>query len=72
MDNTTLIKISLNGEPHEIAAGSTLADLVAAVAKSPKGVAIEQNGEIVPRSAHVDTRIAAGDQIELVQFVGGG
>jgi sulfur carrier protein len=72
MDNTTLIKIILNGEPREIYAGWTLADLVAAVAKSPKGVAIEHNGEIVPRSAHADTGIAAEDQIELVQFVGGG
>ena len=72
MENTTLIKISLNGDPREIAAGSTLADLVAAVARSPKGVAVEKNGEIIPRSAHAETRIAAGDQIELVQFVGGG
>jgi len=72
MENTTLIRITLNGEPHEVEAGWTLADLVAAVAKSPKGVAIEHNGEIVPRTVHPATVIAAGDRIELVQFVGGG
>jgi sulfur carrier protein len=37
-----------------------------------KKVAVEKNGEIVPRSAHANTLIADGDQLEIVVAVGGG
>jgi sulfur carrier protein len=37
-----------------------------------KGVAVERNREIVPKSRYVETVLQAGDRIEIVQFVGGG
>ncbi|MBC2730659.1 MAG: sulfur carrier protein ThiS [Thiobacillus sp.] len=38
----------------------------------PFSIAIEKNGEIVPRSQHADTRLASGDRLEIVVAVGGG
>ncbi len=43
--------ITVNGEPREIAPGTALADLVAELTQSPKGVAAAVNGEVVPRRA---------------------
>ena len=66
----------LNGETREIEAGTTVAMLVAMLSaddeRDPRGVAIERNLEIVPKSEHATTTIEDGDRIELVQFVGGG
>ena len=64
--------IVLNGEPHPIADGTTVAALVAALGLSPQQVAVEKNREIVPRSAHADEQLREGDQLEIVTFVGGG
>ncbi len=70
------MKISLNGDLLEIAAGITVAMLVqrltAETGRDPRGIAVERNREIVPKSEHALTVLAEGDQIELVQFVGGG
>ena len=70
------MKITLNGEPLEIAAGTTVAMLVALVSgesgRDPRSVAVERNREIVPKSEHAMTGLEEGDEIELVQFVGGG
>ena len=68
--------ITLNGEAHEIEPGTTVAMLVAMLSgeegRDPRGVAIERNLEIVPKSEHASTLIEDGDRIEVVQFVGGG
>lgn len=56
----------------EIADGSTVADLVRQLTDDPRGMAIERNREIVPKSAHATTQLADGDKLEVVQFVGGG
>lgn len=66
------MKIFLNGETREIAEGTTLAALVAEIADDPRGIAIERNLEIVPKSQHAQIILEAGDRLELVQFVGGG
>ncbi|MBK9623626.1 MAG: sulfur carrier protein ThiS [Rhodocyclaceae bacterium] len=50
----------------------TVAELLAARELSGKRVAVERNGEIVPRSLHVSTAIVAGDHLEIVVAVGGG
>jgi len=42
------------------------------LALDPRKVAVERNLEIVPKSQYQDTALADGDQIEIVQFVGGG
>jgi sulfur carrier protein len=52
--------------------GSAVADLLAELGTAGKRVAVERNGEIVPRSQHAGTRLAAGDRIEVVIAVGGG
>jgi thiamine biosynthesis protein ThiS len=68
--------ITVNGESREVEAGTTLAMLVLQIAgesgRDQRGIAIERNLEIVPKSEHAGTVIAAGDRIEVVQFVGGG
>ena len=70
------MKITVNGETLEIEAGTTVAMLVLRLSgetgRDPRGIAVERNLEIVPRSEHALTVLAEGDRIELVQFVGGG
>ncbi|MEX1250153.1 MAG: sulfur carrier protein ThiS, partial [Hyphomonas sp.] len=72
----TAMNINLNGETLEIEAGTTVAMLVLRLSgetgRDPRGIAVERNREIVPKSEHALTVLAEGDQIELVQFVGGG
>lgn len=67
-----VLTIELNGEPHEVAEGTTLAALVAALGLDPRHVAVERNREIVPRAAYPATPLATGDHLEIVTFVGGG
>jgi sulfur carrier protein len=66
------LDITVNGvaEPHP--AGATVADLVASRGLIGKRIAIERNGEIVPRSLHASTLLEAHDRIEIVVAVGGG
>ncbi len=63
--------ITLNGAPHRSAA-ATIADLVRELELTPEKVAVERNGEIVPRSTLEDAPLAEGDALEIVHFVGGG
>lgn len=67
-----MINIMLNGEPHHVPLGSSIAALVALLGLDPKKVAVERNLEIVPRSTLADVLLADGDQLEIVHFVGGG
>ena len=66
------MNIRLNGEPTEVAEGCTLADLVAAQGLVGKRIAIERNGEIVPRSLLAQCLCIANDNIEIVHAIGGG
>ena len=66
------MNIRLNGEPTEVAEGCTLADLVAAQGLFGKRIAIERNGEIVPRSLHAQCLCEPNDSIEIVHAIGGG
>jgi thiazole synthase len=63
--------ITLNGAPHRSAA-DTIADLVRELELTPEKVAVERNGEIVPRSTLGEAALAEGDRLEIVHFVGGG
>jgi len=67
-----LMNIELNGTPHQLASASTIAALVAALGYTEKRIAVECNGEIVPRSRHAEVVLAEGDRIEIVAAVGGG
>ncbi len=66
------MNIVLNGESRTIDSPSTVADLLAALGYADKRVAVERNGEIVPRSTHASTPLADGDELEIVVAVGGG
>ena len=67
-----MIAITLNGERREFEAPLNCADLVAKLALAGKRVAIERNGEIVPRSRYAQQPLAEGDRLEIVVAVGGG
>jgi len=67
-----VIQLSVNGEPRHIAPGASLARLIDELALAGKRIAVERNGEIVPRSRYGETALADGDQLEIVVAVGGG
>ncbi len=69
------LSIVVNGLERELAeleAGATLAAVVEALALQPDRIAIEHAGEIAPRRVWSSVRIATGDKLEIVHFVGGG
>ncbi|HWA61227.1 MAG TPA: sulfur carrier protein ThiS [Caulobacteraceae bacterium] len=66
------MRLTLNGEERSFEAVATVADLVARLDLDPRKVAVERNLEIVPRSAYASTRLADGDRLEVVHFIGGG
>lgn len=66
------MKLLLNGEEREVAGVATIADLVSTLGLDARKVAVERNLEIAPRSTYADTRLADGDRIEIVTFIGGG
>ncbi|MRR51642.1 MAG: sulfur carrier protein ThiS [Rhodocyclaceae bacterium] len=67
-----MISIRINGETVALPALLTVAALLEQRGLAGKRVAVERNGEIVPKSRHGDTAVAEGDQIEIVVAVGGG
>jgi sulfur carrier protein len=68
-----MLSITLNGSPRTLSMPSTtLADLVRDLEIEGKRIAVEKNGEIVPKSRYADTLIGDGDRIEIVGAVGGG
>ena len=66
------IDIVVNGERRSVAPGVTLLDLLAKLGLDPRAVVVEHNRHIVRRPSLGDVRVAPGDAIELVHFVGGG
>ena len=67
-----MIIVQINGAPRRFPAPLDVASLLAALEMAGKKVAVERNGEIVPRSAHASTVLADGDELEIVVAVGGG
>lgn len=67
-----MIELVINGEPRSFAAPLTLAQLIESLDLAGKRIAIEKNGEIVPRSQHAVTPLVSGDRLEIVVAVGGG
>ncbi|MBM4346444.1 MAG: sulfur carrier protein ThiS [Deltaproteobacteria bacterium] len=64
--------ITLNGEPHSLPAGTTVAQLLRRLDTPEFGAAVERNRAVVRKKDHATTLLAAGDMVEIVQFVGGG
>ncbi len=65
-------QLTVNGKPLVLALPATVLALLSHLAFDPAKVAVELNGAIVPRDAFEDTDLTRGDQLEIVQFVGGG
>lgn len=70
--NETLIAVELNGKQLEVAEGTTIGSLLDEREIERRMVAVELNGEIIPRYEFDNTRLSAGDHLELLQMVGGG
>ena len=66
------ISVTLNGAPREFAMALTFTQLIDELALAGRRIAVERNGEIVPRSSFPEARLADGDRIEVVVAVGGG
>ncbi|MDQ3494353.1 MAG: sulfur carrier protein ThiS [Pseudomonadota bacterium] len=66
------MQIHLNGQDHDLPPGTNLAALLAAEGLGESRVAVEVNGEIVPRGRHATRILHAGDRVEIVHALGGG
>jgi len=66
------IEIVLNGKRVEVDGVRTVGDLLRLRNLNPRLVAVEHNGEIVPRDQYDQRELAPGDRLEIVHFVGGG
>jgi len=66
------MRVTVNGEAREIAQGTTVRGLIELLDLAGGPVAVERNGDIVPRAEHPSAALAEGDVVEIVHFVGGG
>lgn len=66
------MQIEVNGAPTECAEQTTLARLINDLGYGDQRIAVEHNGQIVPRDRHEQTLIAPGDTLEIVHAIGGG
>ena len=67
-----MIALTVNGEPHRFEQPLNCRELLERLNLASKRIAIERNGEIVPRSRHAHEMLADGDTLEIVVAVGGG
>ena len=67
-----MIQLSVNGQMRRLEPGANIERLLGELELAGKRIAVEKNGEIVPRSRYADTRLADGDTLEIVVAVGGG
>ena len=67
-----MIEVNVNGAAQRLAPDTDLAALLERLQLAGKRVAVEKNGEIVPRSRFAQTALANGDRLEIVVAVGGG
>ncbi len=72
MNEQNVIQITVNGEAHQLAAGSKVTDLISELQLAEKRLAIELNLNILPSAKWAETALNAGDKLEIVHFVGGG
>jgi len=67
-----VIQLSVNGVARRLGADASISQLLESLELAGKRVAVERNGEIVPRSRYAQTALADGDRLEIVVAVGGG
>ena len=66
------MQLVINGQATEMPAGLTARQLVERLELAGARIALEVNGEIVPRSTYADHRLREGDKVEIVHAIGGG
>ena len=66
------LRVTVNGEPREVEAGTTVSRLVELLALAPERLAVELNREVLRRARWPETELSDGDRVEIVHFVGGG
>ena len=66
------IDVTVNGVGRALPAGSSLGDLITALGFTGRPIAVEVDGDVVPRAALAGRALVGGERIEIVTFVGGG
>lgn len=66
------MELKINGVLKEVQEGLTISKLLEEMKTPAIGIAVELNGEIIPRSSHKSTILKSGDVLEIVRMVGGG
>ena len=66
------IEVRVNGDPLRLPEGASVAALLERLRIANPRVAVERNREIVPKADYATTELAPGDDLEVVEFVGGG
>jgi thiamine biosynthesis protein ThiS len=66
------LRITVNGEPREVAAGTTVAGLLEQLGIKEARVAVEVNLDVIRRERRSERALVEGDHVEIVSFVGGG
>jgi thiamine biosynthesis protein ThiS len=66
------IQVTINGDPREVSGGMTVTGLIESLGLHPRLIVVEYNRDILPRERYPETQVNAGDNFELVHFVGGG
>ena len=69
---TAEVTVRVNGESLKLSHGASIATLLEKLAVSTPRVAVERNRDIVPKGEYATTTLAEGDELEVVEFVGGG
>lgn len=67
-----MITVSINGEPRQFPQAISIAAFIESMGYGGTRIALERNGEIVPRSTFATAQLNDGDQLEIVVAVGGG
>ena len=66
------MNVVVNGETQELSTGTTVAGLVDTLGRSPKGMAVAINEEVVPRSTWREVKLRPGDRVEVLSAAQGG
>ncbi len=67
-----MINVTINGETRQLSSSRTIAALIDEMGLTGKRIALERNGDIVPRSTFSTQQLSDGDRLEIVVAVGGG
>lgn len=66
------VRVTVNGEVHRVASGTTVAELVAELRCAPRGIAVAVDGEVVTRRRWDGHALAGGEQVEVITIAQGG